>query len=271
VSDPAEALRVQRPPDAGFGFGSLRFVAVWRRNFLVWRKLAIPSVLGNLADPMIYMLGLGYGLGAMLPEVGGVSYIAFLAAGTICFSTMNSASFETMYSAFSRMQVQRTWDAILNAPLTLDDIMLAELVWAASKAFLSGTAIMLVVALMGLTESWLALWVVPLVFLIGLTFGALGLVMTALAPSYDFFMYYFTLFVTPAALISGVFFPIEQLPAAFQAAAHVLPLSHAVELARPLLLGRLPEQALLHLAVLAAYALAGFRIALWLARRRLLK
>jgi lipooligosaccharide transport system permease protein len=250
---------------------SLRFVPVWRRNLLVWRKLAIPSVLGNLADPMIYMLGLGYGLGALLPQVGGVSYIAFLAAGTVCFSTMNSASFETMYSGFSRMHVQRTWDAILNAPVALDDVVLAELVWAASKSSLSGVAILVVIWAMGLTQGWLALWAVPLVFVIGLAFGALGLIMTALAPSYDFFMYYFTLFVTPAALISGVFFPVEQLPAAFQTVAQVLPLSHAVQLMRPLLLGQVPADVALHLAVLFAYAAAGFHLALVLARRRLLK
>jgi hypothetical protein len=128
-----------RPPSL-----SLRFIPVWQRNFLVWRKLAIPSILGNLADPMIYMLGLGYGLGRLLPEVGGVSYIAFLAAGTVCFSTMNAATFEALYSAFSRMQVQRTWDAILNAPISLDDLMLAELVWAASKSF-PGLAILAVI------------------------------------------------------------------------------------------------------------------------------
>ena len=82
-------MRAFAPPSM-----SLRFVPVWRRNLLVWRKLAIPSILGNLADPMIYVFGLGYGLGSMLPEVGGVPYIAFLAAGTICFSTMNTATFE---------------------------------------------------------------------------------------------------------------------------------------------------------------------------------
>jgi lipooligosaccharide transport system permease protein len=250
---------------------SLRFIPVWRRNFLVWRKLAIPSLLGNLADPMIYMLGLGYGLGSMLPEVGGVPYIAFLAAGTVCFSAMNSASFETMYSAFSRMQVQRTWDAILNAPVTLDDVVLAELVWAASKSLLSGIAILIVITALGLTHSWLALWLAPLVFVIGLTFAAFGLVMTALAPNYDFFMYYFTLFVTPAALISGVFFPMDQVPAFLQGVAQVLPLSHAVALARPLLLGYVPTDILLHLAVLLAYAAVGFLVALVLARRRLLK
>ena len=100
---------------------SSRAFAVWRRNFLVWRKLAIPALLGNLADPMIYLFGLGYGLGGLLPQVGGVSYIAFLASGTVCASTMNAASFETLYSAFSRMHIQRTWEAIMNAPVTPDE------------------------------------------------------------------------------------------------------------------------------------------------------
>ncbi|MGH8731412.1 MAG: hypothetical protein ACREVF_06835, partial [Burkholderiales bacterium] len=115
---------------------SLRFAHVWRRNFMVWRKLAIPSMLGNLADPMLYMLGLGYGLGALVGNVGELPYITFLAAGTVCYSTMNTATFEALYSAFSRMHVQRTWDAIMNAPINLDDVVLAEAVWAASKSFL---------------------------------------------------------------------------------------------------------------------------------------
>jgi len=250
---------------------SLRFVHVWRRNQLVWRKLAIPSVLGNLADPMIYMLGLGYGLGAMLPDVGGMSYIAFLAAGTVCSSTMMSASFETMYSGFSRMHVQKTWDGIMNAPLTLDDVLLGEVVWAASKSFLSGMAVLLVALALGLTHSPLALWVIPLVFLTGLVFAGMGLIMTALSPSYDFFMYYFTLAVTPMMLMSGVFFPIEQLPPAIQSVTLVLPLTHAVALARPLMSGALPHDIVLHLAVLACYAAAGFYLALALTRRRLLR
>ncbi len=248
---------------------SLRFIPILRRNFLVWRKLAVPSVLGNLADPMIYMLGLGYGLGSLLPQVEGVSYIVFLAAGTVCFSTMNSATFEALYSAFSRMHVQRTWDAIMNAPITLDDIVLAELVWAASKSFLSGLAILLVVWSLGLSNSWLSLWVLAVVPLIGLTFGALGLTITALAPSYDFFMYYFTLVITPMAMLCGVFFPAERLPEALQLAASAMPLSHAIQLVRPLLLGSAPQHIVLHVAVLAAYAVGGFYVALVLFRRRL--
>ena len=250
---------------------SLRFIPVWRRNFLVWRKLAVPSVLGNLADPMIYMLGLGYGLGALLPQVGGVSYIAFLAAGTVCFSTTNSATFESLYSAFSRMHVQRTWDAIMNAPVNLDDVVLAELVWAASKSFLSGLAILVVVWALGLSTSPLSLWALAVVPLIGLCFGAIGLAITALAPGYDFFMYYFTLVITPMAMLCGVFFPMEQLPAGFQAAAWLLPLSHATALVRPLLLGSVPEHVPQHVAVLIVYAAIAFYAAVVLFRRRLLK
>lgn len=250
---------------------SRRFIPVWQRNFLVWRKLALPSILGNLADPVIYLFGLGFGIGMLVPEVGGVSYISFLAAGMVCYSTMNSATFEVLYSSFSRMHVQRTWDAILNAPVSLDDVVFAELVWAASKALLSGAAILLVVSLFGLVDTRHVLWLLPLIFLVGLTFGALGLIVTALAPNYDFFMYYFTLFITPMMLVSGVFFPADQLPPTIRAVTAVLPLSHAVELARPLLLGRAPEQAALHLLVLAGYCGVAFWLALALTRRRLLK
>jgi lipooligosaccharide transport system permease protein len=249
---------------------SLRFVPVWRRNLLVWRKLAGASVLGNLADPLIYVLGLGYGLGSMLPQVGGVPYIAFLAAGMVCSSTMNSATFEAMYSAFSRMHVQRTWDGIMTAPIDLDDVVLAELVWAASKSALSGATILIVIWLLGLSHSLLSLWVLALVPLVGLTFGALALTTTALAQSYDFFTYYFTLVITPMNLLCGVFFPVEKLPAAFQAVAGLLPLTHAVAIVRPLLLGEIPGQITLHVAVLLAYAAAGFYAASVLFRRRLL-
>jgi lipooligosaccharide transport system permease protein len=250
---------------------SLRFVPVWRRNLLVWRKLAGASILGNLADPLIYVVGLGYGLGSMLPQVGGVPYVAFLAAGMVCSSTMFSATFEALYSAFSRMHVQRTWDGIMMAPIDLDDVVLAELVWAASKSALSGAAILAVIWLLGLSSSLLSLWVLALVPLIGLTFSALALAVTAVAKSYDFFTYYFTLIMTPLNLLCGVFFPVEQLPAAFQAVAWVLPLTHATAVVRPLMLGQVPLHVVVHVLVLLAYAAAGFYAASVLFRRRLLK
>ncbi len=256
-----------RPPSL-----SLRFIPVWRRNYLVWKKLAIPALLGNLADPMLYMLGLGFGLGSLLPTVAGVPYIAFLAAGTVCYSTMNSATFEVLYSGFSRMHVQKTWEAIMNTPLTLEDVMLGELIWAASKSLLSGLAILVIIWAMQLHVSfWLSLWIIPIVILIGFCFSGMGLVMNAVSPSYDFFLYYFTLVITPMVLLCGVFFPVSQLPPLLQQIAAFLPLTHAINLVRPLMLGEIPAQAWVNVLVLVAYGAAGFYIALGLTRKRLLK
>jgi lipooligosaccharide transport system permease protein len=198
-------------------------------------------------------------------------YIAFIGTGMLCQAAMFTASFEAMYSAFSRMHVQRTWDAIINAPVSLDDVLFAEWIWAASKAVLSTAAILAVIVGLGYGHSWLALWIIPLGFLVGLTFGAFGLVMTAVAPGYDFFTYFFTLVLTPGLLLSGVFFPVAQMPVALQTIANLLPLKHAIDLARPLAMDSVPSDILLHLAVLAGYAGTAFYVALVLTRRRLLR
>lgn len=248
---------------------SRAWIAVWRRNYLVWKKLAAESVLGNIVEPLFYLLGFGLGFGTMLPEVEGVKYIAYLAGGTICYSTMLSASFEALYSGFARMHVQRTWEGILNAPVSLEDVIFAEWIWAASKSFLSGIAVLAVAIALGLSQSWTFVLILPLAFLIGLTFAGLGLIMTALARSYDFFMYWFTLALTPMMLLSGVFYPVGNMPAWLQGIANALPLWHAVALGRPLLLGRLPEEPLWHVLVLLAYGAGGFLVALALFRRRL--
>jgi lipooligosaccharide transport system permease protein len=251
---------------------SLRFIPVWRRNFLVWRKLAAPSLFGNLVDPAFYMLGMGYGLGALLPEVNGMSYLVFLASGTVCYSTMNSASFEALYSGFTRMHVQKTWEAILNAPLTLDDVMLGELVWTISKSALSGLAMLLIIWAMQLQSSFaLSLWAIPVIFLMGFCFTGMALVVNAVSPNYDFFMYYFTLAVTPMVLLCGVFYPVEQLPGFLQQVSAILPLSHAIDMVRPLMFGQVPEGIARHVGVLLLYGAAGYYLALALTRRRLLK
>jgi lipooligosaccharide transport system permease protein len=250
---------------------SLRSVAVWRRHFLVWKKLAIPSILGNLADPLIVLFGLGYGLGAALGEVNGSSYFGFLAGGFMASTTMYAATFESLFSAYSRMHVQKTWEAIVNAPMTLEDVLAGEWAWAATKALAAGICILAIVAATGNATFPHALATIPVVILIGLAFAGLGLSVNAVASGYDFFSYYMTLLLTPMMMLSGVFFPLERLPEAVQSVCRMLPLYHGVELTRPLLAGAWPPSALLHLAVLAAYALAGFYVATVLTRRRLLK
>jgi lipooligosaccharide transport system permease protein len=246
-----------------------RFLYVVRRNFLVWRKLLVPSLLGNLADPLIWLVGLGFGLGSLLPTLGGLSYLEFLGSGMICYGVMYSASFEALYSAFARLKIQRTWEGILHAPMTVRDIVLGEWAWAALKGVLSGAAILLVMTALGLVGSWRALASVPVMLLAGLAFSGIALTITALAKSYDSFVYYFTLVMTPMMLVSGVFFPVDQLPGFVAAIAAALPLSHAVALVRALVVDTPPGAVALHLAVLAAYGLVGTAIASVLIRRRL--
>ena len=250
---------------------SLRFVAVWRRNFLVWRKLAIPSILGNLADPLIVLFGLGYGLGAAMGNVNGENYFAYLAGGFLASTTMYAATFESLFSAYSRMHVQKTWEAIVNAPMTLEDVLAGEWTWAATKGLAAGICILAIVSAAGHASFPHALLTIPVVVLVGLAFAALGLSVNALASGYEFFSYYMTLLLTPMMMLSGVFFPVDRLPAPLQALAHALPLYNGVELVRPLLGGAWPARAGAHFAVLAAYALAGLYLATVLTRRRLLK
>jgi lipooligosaccharide transport system permease protein len=251
---------------------SWRWLPVFRRNLLVWRKLAVPSLVGNIAEPLITLVAFGYGLGALVGQVqlGGnaVPYILFLASGSICMSAMNAASFEALYSAFSRMHVQRTWDGIMNAPVRLDDVVLAEMLWAAFKSLFTSAVILAVMLALGISHSPLLLLALPLLALVGIVFASIALIFNALAKGYDFFTYYFSLFLTPTMFLSGVFFPREQLPGVMRAVSDWLPLTAAVELIRPLFLGQWPVQAGLHLAVLVAYAVGAFWVALALTRRR---
>ena len=251
---------------------SMRWWPVFQRNLLVWRKLAIPSLVGNIAEPLMWLVAFGYGLGALVGQVdmGGqkVPYILFLASGSICMSAMNAASFEALYSAFSRMHVQKTWDGILNAPVRLDDVVLAEMLWAAFKAVFTITAILGVMLSLGISHSPKLLLAWPVLALVGVTFSCIALVFNALAKGYDFFTYYFTLGLTPMMFLSGVFFPRDQLPGAVRWLSDLLPLTHAVELVRPLFMDRWPDSPLLHLTVLALYAVVAFWVALALTRKR---
>ena len=248
---------------------SLRFLPVWRRNLRVWRKLLLPSILGNFGEPILYLFIFGYGFGRLVGHVERMPYMDFLASGIACSSVMFTASFEALYSAFTRMHEQQTWTTMLNAPLNVDDIVLGEIAWAATKGAFSGMAILLVAAGAGLVAGPAALWVLPLSLLIGFCFGAIAMIVTAISPSYDFFLYYFTLVMTPMLLLSGVFFPLRELPQAVAAAAFALPLAHAVALVRPLMTGTAAHHLALHVAVVVGYAAVALVVSTRLLRRRL--
>ncbi len=245
-----------------------RFWPIYRRNLLVWRRLAPASLVGNVVEPLITLLAFGYGLGSLLREVEGVPYIAFLAAGSLCMSATMAASFESLYSAFSRMHVQKTWETLLNAPLVLRDILIAEWLWAASKGVLSGCAILLVAAVLNVSREPLMLLTIPVIAAVGLCFAAMGLIINAIARSYDFFNFYFTLVLMPMIFISGVYYPIDQLPSWLALVAAVLPLAAAVEIARPLFLGQWPTDPLSDVLIILAWTMGALWSAHHLTARR---
>ena len=246
-----------------------RWRAVWLRNGKVWRRLAFASLMGNFGEPVLYLLALGYGLGALVGSVEELPYVVYLASGIVCSSTMMTASFEATYSAYTRMAVQRTWDAMITTPLEVGDVVLGEVVWAASKGTLSAACILVVAAALGAVDGMQALWALPVALLTGLCFAGMAMVVTALSRSYDFFLYYTTLLVTPMLLLSGVFFPLAEMPRAIQQLAGALPLTHAVAVVRPLMTGGAPPDVALHLGVVALYAVVTVSVATRLIRRRL--
>ena len=261
---------------------SMRWWPVFLRNLLVWRKLAIPSLVANIAEPLMWLVAFGYGLGALVGQVtisaqGGqgegaavvvVPYILFLASGSICMSAMNAATFEALYSAFSRMHMQKSWDGIMNAPVRLDDIVMAEMLWASFKSLFTVTAILAVMLALGISQSWKLLLAWPILWGVGITFSCIALIFNALAKGYDFFTYYFTLFLTPMMFLSGIFFPRDQLPVWVRQITEFLPLTAAIELVRPLFLDQWPTHAAANLGLLIAYACLAFWLALALTRKR---
>ena len=251
---------------------SMRWWPVFARNLRVWRKLVIPSLLANIGEPLLWLVAFGYGLGAMVGRVPThgqeVPYILFLASGSICMSAMNAASFEALYSAFSRMHVQKTWDGILNTPVQLDDVVLAEMLWAGFKALFSVVAILGVMLALKISLSPKLILVPPILLFAGVTFASMALVFNAKARSYDFFTYYFAVLLSPMMFLSGVFFPRTQLPAFAQAITDWLPLTAAVELVRPLFLNQWPSEAWRHLGILAVWAGVSFWVALAFTRQR---
>jgi lipooligosaccharide transport system permease protein len=169
------------------------------------------------------------------------------------------------------MEVQKTWDSIMNAPIALDDIVFAETLWAAIKSLFTVTAIMVVLFALDISRAPSMLLAIPMLFLVGIAFASIAMVFNALAHGYDFFTYYFTLVITPMTFLSGVYFPIEQMPAWLQVIAQGLPLTAAVELVRPLIIGQTPAQVMQPVLVLVGYAVIGYYLALVLTRRRFFK
>jgi len=245
---------------------------VWQRNFDVFLKTIRTNFLPSLLEPILYLLALGLGLGGFIQSIDGVPYINFIAPALVAVSIMYSSFFECTYASFVRMYFQKTFDAIIATPVSVEEVIAGELVWGATRATINATTVLVVIAAFGLISSPLFLLMPLLAFLGGLMFASIAMCFTALAPNIDFFNYPAFLFVTPMFLLSGTFFPLSQLPPVVQTAAQIfLPLTHVVSIARGLVLGRTEVFLLLSLVWIVVVTLVFFVLSINLMKKRLIK
>lgn len=216
-----------------------RAFRVWQRHFTVYTKLYKSSIALNFVEPILYLSALGLGLGAFVKEINGMPYINFIAPGIIASSSMFAAIYECTYGTYVRMTYQKTFDAILATPVNIDDLITGELMWGASKSLLYGTIIIIVISLFGLVKSPLIILAIPLLFISGLIFAEISVIFTAVVPGIDSFNYFYTLFMTPMFLFSGIFFPLDTLPPIISRIAFFTPLYHLVNICRSLSQGNL--------------------------------
>ncbi len=253
---------------------SWRFVAVWRRNLAVYRKIWLLNFLPPLLEPLLFILAFGYGLAGIAGRMtyGGaeIPYVAFIAPALAAVAAMYNSFFETTYASFVRMVYQHTFQALMATPLTLDEIVAGEIAWGATRSAIAVSLMLAVLAPFRVIHWPGGLLLIPLGFLGGLAFGAIGLLFTGILPSIDAFNLPVFLFITPMFLFSGTFFPLESLPRWAGVLARALPLTHLVDLCRAAALGSFRPGHAVSVLYLAIFAAVFFALAIRAMRRRLI-
>ena len=229
---------------------------VWQRNYDVFTKTATVNFLPSLLEPILYLLAFGLGLGSFIPSIHGESYIKFIAPALIAIAIMTGAFYECTFGSFVRMYYQKTFDAIIATPISVEEVVAGELLWGATRATINATIVLAVISIFGLISSPLFLLVLPLSFFGGLMFASMAMCFTAAAPNIDFFNFPSFLFVTPMLFLCDTFFPLTSLPKAAQGVAMaILPLTHIVNVTRIVVSGRVEPILGLNLTMLLLISL----------------
>lgn len=234
----------------------LRIYSVWFRHMRVYTRHLVSNGLPAFLEPLIFLAGVGLGLGAYVDRMQGVPYLPFLATGLLVTTAMFTASFECTYGTFVRLEFERVYDGMLGASLTANDLVIGEIIWAGTKGLFFTAAVMLVISVFGILPVGSLLWTPLVGFVTGLVFGALSLLVTSWVKSINHFNFYFTGFLSPMFFFSGVVFPLDKLPAWVQPLAELAPLTHSVRLVRSLSLFHLDATSVWDLCYLVTFVLA---------------
>ncbi|WP_413289623.1 ABC transporter permease [Bdellovibrio sp. HCB337] len=259
-------IDIIRTPKMNSGFKS-----VWARNFLYFRKTWTVSLFWILLEPLMYLGAIGFGLGAFVANIGGHSYIDFFFPGLLCSTGMMVAFFEGTYGGFTKLTHQKTYATIMLTRIGPEEIAVGELLWSCTKGYISVCGVAFVASLFGLIESWRILPALLILLVMCWLFASIAMIMTSIARNYDSFIYSTSGFIVPMSLLSGTYFPIEQLPGGLRYVAYLFPLTHAVQAVRGLLHEGFTTAVWLHTLVLLTLGFFAMNIAIYRIRGKLLK
>jgi lipooligosaccharide transport system permease protein len=261
VSTAPRLRRLERPALAGVLVREIiNFSSYWRS-----------STFSATVEPTIYLLAFGFGFGSLVSEVAGYDYVDFVGTGTVATAVLFSSAFPGMFSTFVKYQFQRTYDAILAAPVDVEELVTAEALWIAVRAGTYGCAPLLVALVFGLDPAWGMLAVPFFGFVAGFGWACWGILVAAMAKSIENFSYVISACLTPLFLVAGTFFPLDQLPQWAQTLALINPLYHLVELVRDAAFGFQGWADVAHLAYIVAFGLLMWRLAAWRMEKKLIQ
>jgi lipooligosaccharide transport system permease protein len=254
---------------------SYRSLKVWQRNRDVFVRIWKAEMIWPVFEPLLVLLGLGLGLGRFVELQGDMEYIQFITPGVMAAFPMWGTIAEAGWASYNRMANQKTYDAMIATPVSIDDVITGEVIWAATKGVISAMYILAVAMLLtpfwDLVQSPLVVFILPVAFLAGLMFGAMALLATSYVSSVSQLAYFVSLVVMPMFWIGGVFFPLEEMPQTIQTLSWFLPLRHVVEIQRDLVTGDVGIDILFNLAWVLVVTALLYRAVLWSMRRRLIK
>ena len=228
-----------------------------------WRSATFSSTV----EPTIYLLAMGFGFGALVSRIEGHPTVEFVGTGAVATAVLFSSAFPAMFGTFVKYQFQRTYDAILAAPVDTEELVTAEALWVAVRAGVYGCVPMLVTIGFGLDPAW-GMLTVPLIgFLCGFGWACFGIAVAGFLKSIDNFNYVISAVLTPLFLVAGTFFPLKQHWA--RIAGNFNPLHQCVELVRQAAVGFEGWVDLARVGGLMFFAVVAWRVAIYAMQRKL--
>jgi len=232
-----------------------RVASVWYRHFRVYVRDFISNAMPPFVEPMIFLGGIGLGLGTYILDMNGQSYSQFLAKGLLVTSAMFTASFECTYGTYIRMEYDNIYDGMLAAPIRVFDLLFGEILWAGTKGMFFSTAVLSVFVSFGVISLESCL-IAPIIgFFTGIMFSVLSLLFTSFVNNINYFNFYFTGIVSPMFFFSGIVFPTTNLPSFLQPIIEFLPLTHSIRLIRRVSSGEINNLLLLDVLYILAFCI----------------